>query len=378
MEVTNIKLINFRNYEELKVELNSKLNIFIGDNAQGKTNLLEAIYVNSCGRSFRTNKDKNLININKEQAYIGVSVKRKYSNKKIEIKLEKNKLKRIKINNYEIDKVSQLYSCLNTVIFSPEDLKLIKEGPQERRNFLDEEISRLKPIYRYNLTKYNKILYQRNNLIKSIKNNRNKINTLDIWDSQLINLGTDILITRLKFTNKLSKISQNIHSKITGNRENLKLSYLCCISDTISNIDVFNNKLKNSILDKYKLSMKNNIEKDIEKGSTSIGPHRDDICVYINDINVRQFGSQGQQRTSALSLKLAEVDLIKTEVGEYPVLLLDDVLSELDSKRRKLLISSFKNIQTIITTTDDISFDEFEDIDRFVFSIDNGYIKKIY
>ncbi|WDV45917.1 DNA replication/repair protein RecF [Clostridiaceae bacterium M8S5] len=377
MEVTMVKLINFRNYDELLVELNPKINIFVGDNAQGKTNLLESIYVSACGKSFRTSKDKNLIKINKDQAYIGVKINRRYSNKKVEIKLDKNKIKRVKVNNYEVEKISALYNCLNTVIFSPEDLKLIKEGPQVRRNFLDEEISRLKPLYRHNIQKYNKILYQRNNLIKSIKKNRDKIDTLDIWDKQLMDLGTSIIITRLKFINKLSKISHSIHSKITGNKEKLKLSYYCCINNKISQTDIFNSKLKDSIINDYKIAIQNSIEADIEKGSTSIGPHRDDIDVIINNVNVRQFGSQGQQRTSALSLKLAEVELIKNEIGEYPVLLLDDVLSELDKSRRKHLISSFKDIQTIITTTDNIIFEEFEDIERFVFSIKDGEIKKV-
>ena len=375
MEVTMIKLINFRNYNDLTVELNPKVNIFIGNNAQGKTNLLESIFVSACGKSFRTNKDSNLINLNKEQAYVGVKVSRRYSDRKIEIKLDRNKLKRIKINGHEIEKTSDLYSCLNTVIFSPEDLKLVKEGPQIRRSFLDDEISRIKPIYRHNLQKYNKILYQRNNLIKSIKFKKANKDTLEIWDDQLVKIGTELIMTRLIFINKLSKISKKIHSNITNNSEELVLSYNSSIDEELANIDIFNKELKQSIIENYFKKIKDSVDKDIEKGNTSVGPHRDDLNVFINNVNVRQYGSQGQQRTSALSLKLAEVELVRNEIGEYPILLLDDVLSELDLTRRQLLISSFKDIQTIITTTDKLNFDEFDKIESSVFKISDGSIE---
>lgn len=375
MEVTMVKLINFRNYDNLLVELNPKINIFVGNNAQGKTNLLESVFVSACGKSFRTSKDSNLININKDQSYIGVKISRKYSDRKIEIKLDRNKLKRIKINGYEVEKTSDLFSCLNTVIFSPEDLKLIKEGPQIRRAFLDDEISRIKPVYRHDLHKYNKILYQRNNLIKSIRMKKVNADTLEVWDNQLVEIGTKLIMTRLIFINKLSKISSKIHADITGGNEELILSYNSSVDNNLANIDIFNNELQADIAEKFKEKLKNNVTRDIEKGNTSVGPHRDDLNVFINNVNIRQYGSQGQQRTAALSLKLAEVELIKNEIGEYPVLLLDDVLSELDINRRTLLISSFKNIQTIITTTDEVNFDEFDKLEKSIFNINNGCIE---
>ncbi|MTI68440.1 MAG: DNA replication/repair protein RecF [Firmicutes bacterium] len=377
MHVKSIRLINFRNYNNLRIKLNKKLNIFLGNNAQGKTNLLESINISSLGKSFRTNKDKELINIDKGEAYIGLEVEKKDFNKLIEIKLEKNKAKRVKINRVELEKISEMIGVLNVVIFSPEDLKIIKFGPGERRNFLDTEISQLKPIYRYNLGKYNKILYQRNNLLKNIQYDKNKIKLIDVWDEQLTNIGSNIIINRLSFLENISNISKKIHKNITGDLETLNLNYLNSfpikdIIDSENNIKSLKNDIKNRFFD----ILKKNLNKDIEKGTTQIGPHRDDIEILINKKDARIFGSQGQQRTAALSLKLAEVELINNEIGEYPVLLLDDVLSELDVNRRKYLISTFKDIQTIITSTDDIDLTEIKDLNKSIFCIEQGIVKK--
>jgi len=366
VHVKSIKLINFRNYKKLEIELNSKLNIFFGNNAQGKTNLLESIYIGSTGKSYRTNKDKELISLDKEQSYIGIKVQKKYSDKLIEIKMEKEKPKRVKINKVEMERVSELLGELNVVIFSPEDLKLVKEGPSERRNFLDNEISQIRPKYRYNLNRYNKILIQRNSLLKRIQIDKSKMKVLDVWDTQLASIGTEIILSRMEFLDKLSYISMDIHSKITGNLEELQLHY-------VSSIGIENNN-RDNIKNRFAEVLKDNANKDVEKGTTEFGPHRDDIAILINDIDARVFGSQGQQRTAALSLKLAEVELINNEVGEYPVLLLDDVLSELDYNRRKYLISTFKNIQTIITSTEDIYVDEIEAIDKSKFYIKEGRV----
>lgn len=384
MHVKSIRLINYRNYKNLNIQLSDKLNIFLGNNAQGKTNLLESIYLCSVGKSFRTNKDRELININKEEAYIGLNVENNENDKLIEIKIEKNK-KRVKINRIEIDKLSELNGNLNVVIFSPEDLKIIKEGPSERRNFLDTEISQLRPFYYYNLNKYNKILYQRNNLLKLINKNQQKKSLLDVWDQQLIEVGTEIIINRLHFVDKISKISKNIHSKLTGETENLEVKYDSSINflseiqvKDKNNIKEFRKKVYENVYNSFKSSLNNNIENDIEKTSTSIGPHRDDIKVIVNGLESRIFGSQGQQRTAALSLKLAEVELIKSEIGEYPVLLLDDVLSELDINRRKYLINTFKDIQTIITSTDDINLKDIKNLSKRIFMIENGNIINQY
>lgn len=370
MHIESIKLINYRNYDKLDIKLNNKLNIFIGDNAQGKTNLLESLYICAFGKSYRATKEKELIKIDKDKAYIGINVRREFADKFIEIKFEKNKTKRIRINRVEIDKISGLFGHLNVVLFSPEDLKLVKEGPSNRRMFLDTEISQIKPKYRYNINRYNKILKQRNNLLKSIQKNNNKLKTIEVWDMQLVEVGSEIIKNRIEFINRISEISKNIHKKITEGIEELKLEYM-------PSFDISCELDKNKIKDIFIKVLNRNLDKDIEKGTTEFGPHRDDIKIYINGLDAKIFGSQGQQRTAALSMKLAEVELVKSEIGEYPVLLLDDVLSELDIKRRKFLLWTFKNVQTIITSTDDIEVDNIHNKDKKVFYVSKGNIVNI-
>lgn len=366
MHVENIRLINFRNYYSLNIDLNKKTNIFIGKNAQGKTNLLEAIYICATGRSFRTNRDKEIINFNKSEAYVGAQMDIGKFEKFIEIKMERDKTKRIRVNKTELKNYKELYSGLNVVVFSPEDLKLVKEGPGERRNFLDTEISQIKPVYSYNINRYNKILFQRNNLLRSNKFQKNIKSLLEIFDIQLAKIGTDIIIERNRYIDELSKISNITHNKITLSNENLELKY-------ISNIEISDNKLEmeKSYVDK----LSKNIDKDIESASTGLGPHRDDILMTINNKDLKTYGSQGQQRTVVLSIKLSEVELIKKERGIYPVLLLDDVFSELDEERRKYLIRSFKDMQTLITVTDAIDLQEMNNIEKSVFYIENGKLK---
>lgn len=366
MYVESIKLINFRNYMNLDINLNKKLNIFLGPNAQGKTNLLESVYISSSGKSYRTSRDRELININKNVGYIGLKVIKDEFVKYIEIKFEKDKNKKIRVNKIEIDKLSELIGQINVVIFSPEDLNLVKGGPSERRTFLDLEISQIRPKYKYNLNKYNKILFQRNNLLKKIRYNKNDLSMIDIWNSQLIDVGVDIILARINFVDKLSAISKDIHKQLTTSGEHLSVTYSPSFK--------INNKDKEEIKQKFKTALESSLDNDIEKGSTSLGPHKDDIEILINDMSCRIFGSQGQQRTAALSLKLAEVDLIKQEIGEYPILLLDDVLSELDIDRRRSLINTFKEVQTIITSTDDIDIEGLDNKDKSVFFIKDGKI----
>lgn len=367
MNVNSLRLINFRNYNNVYLELSDKVNIFIGKNAQGKTNLLEAIYVSATGKSFRTNKDRELINFNKKEAYIGSKIEIGQREKLIEIKLDKIAPKRIKINKLELKKQRELDSGLNVVVFSPDDLSLVKGSPRERRLFLDMSISQIKPIYRYNLNRYNKILIQRNNLLKISKNKNDIGNLLDIFDIQLVKAGTDIIISRFNFIDKLSKIASNIHNKLTLNREKLLLSYS-------SNVE-FEKLDKKEIENSFMSNLNKNRDKDILTGSTSIGPHRDDMKIYINNMDSRTFASQGQQRTIVLTIKLSEVELIYKDIGSYPVLLLDDVFSELDSDRRKYLISFFNNTQTFITLTDMENLDELRDLNPLIFTIENGNIK---
>lgn len=366
MYVDNIRLINFRNYMNLKLKLHKKVNIFIGKNAQGKTNLLESIYVCSSGKSFRTNVDRDMINFKKNQSYIGAKVIGEHLDKTIEIKIERNKPKRIKVNKLEIERNKELYGGLNVVVFSPEDLRIIKDGPSERRNFIDREISQIKPMYRYNLNKYNKILFQRNNLLKNMRMNEKNKHLVDIFNIQMAKIGSKIIIERAKFIEKISRSSKRIHKNVTRGEENLSLKYKTNVVDSFNDILYIENL--------FIKKLENNIKDDILKGTTKIGPHRDDIDIFINNVYSKTYASQGQQRTAILSIKLAEVDIIKEEKNDYPVLLLDDVLSELDKDRRKFLVYAFKDLQTIITSTDIIDIKEFDPLNKKIFYIDNGEI----
>ncbi len=369
MNIENIRLINFRNYKSLDINLNKNMNIFIGKNAQGKTNLLESIYMCATGRSFRTNRDKEIINFNKSQAYIGAKIRIDNLQKFIEIKIDKNKPKRIRVNKVELNNFRELNSGLNVVIFSPDDLKLIKDGPIERRNFLDTSISQIKPIYKHNIGRYNKVLYQRNNLLKSNKSRDEILNLLDIFNVQLAKIGTEIILYRQQFVEKLSKLAEKIHYQLTLDKEKLSLEY-------ISNVDYKRIKDKTNLEKNFLSQLKKTVNKDLAVGTTEIGPHRDDILININNIDARSFASQGQQRTIVLSIKLSEVEIIKEDRGLYPVLLLDDVFSELDKERRKYLTTSFKNMQTIITSTDSLILEELSLVDKSMFYIENGNVIK--
>lgn len=363
MHVKDIRIINFRNYYNLNIKFHDKINVIIGKNAQGKTNLLESIYICATGRSFRTNRDREMINFNKNEAYIGANVSIGQSEKLIEIKMERDKTKRIRVNKLELKNYKELQSGLNVVAFSPEDLILVKGGPQERRNFLDMEISQIKPVYNFNINRYNKVLFQRNNLLKTSKIRGNIQSLLEIFDIQLAKIGTEIILERKKYIDELSELANITHNNITLYNENLKLEY-------ISNIEILDNKLE--MEKNYLEKLKKNTNKDMELASTQLGPHRDDIFITINNNDLKTYGSQGQQRTVVLSIKLAEVELIKKKRGVFPVLLLDDVFSELDIQRRKYLIKSFKDMQTFITVTDAIDLKELDNNDKIIFNIENG------
>lgn len=366
MNVESIRLINFRNYNNISINLNKNINVIIGKNAQGKTNLIESIYICATGRSFRTNRDKEIINFNKNEAYIGANLKIGPHEKFIEIKMERDKPKRIRINKTELKNYKELYSGLSVVVFSPEDLKIVKEGPLERRNLLDSVISQIKPVYSYNLSRYNKILFQRNNLLKSNKFKKDIINLLDVFDLQISKVGTNIILERQKHAEILGQISKSKHREITLDKEELDLRY-------VSNVPIIENKIE--MEKKYLELLKLNINKDIEYGTTEIGPHRDDILLTINNNEVKTYGSQGQQRTTVLSIKLSEVELIKKERGMYPVLLLDDVFSELDEERRRYLSKTFSKIQTFITVTDALDLKSIDNYDKSIFYIENGKLK---
>ncbi|NLY82108.1 MAG: DNA replication/repair protein RecF [Clostridiales bacterium] len=358
MIVKSISLENFRNYEKLEVDFNKKVNIIIGNNAQGKTNLIEAIYLSSMSKSFRTNTSSDLINFKKDFTRVIVKVRDDDIDRKVEIRIDKNNKKIIKKNNKIIRKTSELFNNIIIVIFSPDDLSIVKNDPIKRRTFIDRELCQLKPKYYLALSNYNKILKQRNALLKERNINNNLI---DVIDSQLAKYGAIISKYRQVFCLELCNLSNTTQKSLTNNKEELVIKYL----SSFKNNEISEEKLFNLL--------KENIKKDIEKGYTTVGPHRDDISFFINGIDVKKYGSQGQQRTCALALKLAEIDLIKKETDKYPILLLDDVLSELDQERQNLIIKHLKMVQLFITTTEiPDQYKEKENIK--IFKVKNGDI----
>lgn len=334
MIIKSLKLKNFRNYDLLNLEFDEATNIFYGDNAQGKTNILEAVYLSATTKSHRGTKDRDMIQFEKEESHIEIVVEKNETPFQIDMHLKKNSPKGIAINKIPIKKASELFGIINVVFFSPEDLDIIKDGPAERRRFMDLELAALDKVYLNDLTNYSRIINQRNKLLKDIYNAEDLMQTLDVWDIQLIKYGNKIIERRKLFIDQINEIIFSIHNKLTGNKEKLKLFY----ESGTGQID-------------FETALKKNRERDIKLKSTSVGPHRDDICFMANDIDIRKFGSQGQQRTTALSLKLSEIELIKKTIHDKPILLLDDVLSELDKHRQNYLLDSISDIQTLITCT---------------------------
>jgi DNA replication and repair protein RecF len=352
-----LELNNFRNYKNLHIEFDAGTNILYGNNAQGKTNILESIYISGTTKSHKGSKDKEIIKFGCEESHIKTTVDKDGLEYQIDIHMRKNRSKGIAINKIPIKRASELFGILNIVFFSPEDLNIIKNGPSERRRFLDLELCQLDKIYLYELTKYHKILNQRNKLLKDIMYRPGLLDTLSVWDEQLMESGTVIIDLRDRFVNQLKNIVLEIHKNISGKKESLILQY-----EPDTKKEDFRERL--------------NIcrERDLKLGQTTVGPHRDDLSFTINGMDIRKFGSQGQQRTSALSLKLSEIELVKSSVDQVPILLLDDVLSELDSNRQNFLLNSIHNIQTLITCTglDDFVKNRFE-INR-VFQVIEGQV----
>ena len=357
MMIQSIELKNYRNYENLKIDFTPGTNILFGDNAQGKTNVLESAYVSGTSKSHKGSKDRDLIQFGKEESHIRTFVLKNDKEFQIDIHLKKNRSKGIAVNRIPIKKAGALFGILNIVFFSPEDLNIIKNGPSQRRRFLDLELCQLDKIYLSDLTNYNKILNQRNKLLKDLIFRRELIDTLSVWDMQLIEYGQRIIRRRSAFIKELSEIVYSIHKNISGNREELRLTYEPGVQ-----------------ADQFEKELDRVRQKDMKYCQTSVGPHRDDLLFQIGDVDIRTFGSQGQQRTSALSLKLSEIELVKKLIHDTPVLLLDDVLSELDSSRQNYLLASIHDIQTIITCTglDEFVKNRFQ-IDR-VFEVKSGSV----
>ena len=357
MIIKSIELKNFRNYKQLQIDFDQATNILFGDNAQGKTNILESAYVSATTKSHKGSRDKEMIRFGEEEAHIRTVVCKKEQDFQIDIHLKKNRAKGIAINQLPIKKASDLIGILNIVFFSPEDLNIIKDGPAERRRFLDLELCQLDKIYLSDLTAYNKVLKQRNSLLKDMIYRPDLKDTLPIWDEQLVEYGKRIIRRRQSFIEELYEIVQEIHGNLSGKRELLTLKYEPNVESIFFQDELFRAS-----------------ERDRKLCQTSVGPHRDDISFMLGDIDIRKFGSQGQQRTAALSLKLSEIELVKKSIGDTPVLLLDDVLSELDSNRQNYLLNSIHDIQTIITCTglDEFIKNKFQ-IHR-IFQVTDGHV----
>ena len=359
MIVESLSLKNYRNYENLSLDFSDGINIFYGNNAQGKTNILEAVYMSGTTKSHRTSKDLELIRFSEEESHISTMVRKNGISHKIDIHLKNNKSKGVAIDGIPIKKASELFGMINFVFFSPEDLNIIKNGPSEKRRFMDIELCQLNKIYLSNLANYNKIVIQRNKLLKDLSFRKDLEDTLDIWDFQLCEYGQKIIEMREDFVKRLNGIISNIHFSLSGGKENLKVLYL-------------KNCEKENLMEQLKL----NREKDLKLKTTSVGPHRDDLGFFFDDIDVRKYGSQGQQRCAALSLKLSEIELVKSITGDTPILLLDDVLSELDKNRQNYLLNHIHDIQAMITCT---GLDEFVNcrfsIDK-IFKVTDGMVVK--
>lgn len=339
MIIRSIELKNFRNYRELKLQFDEKTNIFYGDNAQGKTNILEAIYLNGTTKSHKGSKDRDMIHFGEEEGHLRTLVSKGKIEYQVDIHLKKNRTKGIAINGVPIHKASELFGIANFVFFSPEDLGIIKQGPSERRRFLDLELCQLDKVYLHNLIHYNRVLVQRNKLLKDLCVRNDLKDTLDIWDEQLAEYGKKVIRGREAFVEQLAEIVCEIHGNLTGGKEKLQVYYE-----------------KNSSEEELYSKIARNRERDLKMKTSSVGPHRDDLLFLTDSVDIRKFGSQGQQRTAALSLKLSEIELVKRIIHDMPVLLLDDVLSELDQNRQNYLLNSIHDVQTMITCT---GLDEF-------------------
>ena len=359
MIVESIKLNHFRNYDNLELEFNKGTNLFYGDNAQGKTNILESVYLCGTTRSHKGSKDKEIIHFGEEEAHICMRIKKNNIPYRIDMHLKKNKSKGIAINGVPVKKASELIGLGNFVFFSPEDLNIIKNGPAERRRFIDLELSQLDKVYLNDLSNYNRIVNQRNHLLKEIgfNNQDNLRDMLDIWEMQLIQYGDKIIERRKGFVEDINKIISSIHKKLTGGKEELRVIY-----------EPSNGEMT------LEQALNRSRERDIRIKSTSVGPHRDDICFMIGDMDIRKYGSQGQQRTAALSLKLSEIELVKQMIHDTPVLLLDDVLSELDKHRQNYLLDSIHDIPTLITCTGVEDFVNHRFSINKVFHVQNGQV----
>lgn len=366
MFLEKIHLVNYRNIIETLHQLNPNINILLGYNGQGKTNFIESIYILGTGSSHKNNADRELINWQHQKALIRVLLKRRDQDLKISLLIDRSG-KKAEINDTPLARISELIGNINVVLFSPEDLNLVKGGPYYRRRFIDLEISQVSPYYYYQLQKYNHVLKQRNNLLKEIRDKKSDDKLLEMWDQQLIETGSKIILKRIKVIDKLKILARLSQRQITNGSENLSVEY------DLSLKEVLGDEEQTRLIFKHLLT--NNRKEEIKRGYTLFGPHRDDLVFKVNNVDIRKYGSQGQQRTTSLALKLAELEYMKSETGEYPILLLDDVFSELDQKRSNTLLNLIDGkIQTFITTTDLTTLDNLKQDNYSFFQVEKGVL----
>ena len=362
MFVENIELKNFRNYKEEKIEVCPGANVFYGNNAQGKTNILEAIYLCTFGKSFRPVKDDEMVSYGENKYEIKENIKDTKRSYTIDINYDKEiNRKTISINERNIKKYSDLIGYLNCVLFFPEDILMVKEGPNIRRKKIDMLICQLKPSYLYTLQQYNKAVMQRNSVLKGIRKRENSRQNLDVWNNILVDNAIKIVKERKKYIEEISKIAYEKHLSISDEKEPLEIRYAPSIDTEDSSIFI---KELNKIYDE-----------EVQRGSSLLGPHRDDIDFRIDNKEIKKYASQGQQRSAVLSYKLSEIEIIKRETGRNPIFLLDDVMSELDENRRNIMMEECKNLQSFITCTEK---EVLSDFDNASFQeIKEGKLKKV-
>ena len=364
MQVTEIAVSSYRNLAKQRVTLGNGLNIFTGDNAQGKTNMVESVYVCCIGKSPRTDRDKDLIRWGQDKAFVRVKYQCRFGEGEIAITLTAGAKKQITVNAVPIVKMGELMGYLNCIYFSPNEIKIISQSPAERRRFLDIDLCQTDKNYFYSLSRFNKALTQRNNLLKTARTVEELKDTVFVWDKQIAEEGAKVVAKRRSFCEKLKVYAQQSHATLTDSAEQLAMDYVTQIKgDSVADLTNYYLKL-----------LSDNLAKDFQLRHTSAGCQRDDIALTINGTDVRSFGSQGQLRTTALSLKLAELQIFKNIIGEYPVLILDDVLSELDIDRQKRLLNFDSDLQILLTTATEINHDLASNNCKF-FTISQGVCK---
>ncbi len=364
MRIKQLQLKHYRNYDMLDLAPASGLNVFEGLNAAGKTNILESIFLCALGRSHRTPRDAELLQEREPFGSVRLFLETRSGSRSIRIELFEDDRKKIYLDDSLIARSGELMGCLNVVMFSPEDLQLVKEGPAERRRFLDMELSQLKPAYYFNLQQYNAALKNRNLLLKE---DPLRYDMIELWDEQLAKLGSRIILDRSQFIEELSLLARDLHLRMSDGKEHLEVVYQPSVP--VANPDRLMETLQEQLTER--------LERDIFRGYTSVGPHRDDLVLQLNGRDVRIYGSQGQQRTTALSLKLSEIELIRKSRGERPVLLLYDVFSDLDADRHARLLEVVSDCQSFVTCTHLEEFASIEELSMQVWHVENGMVSEV-